>query len=196
MRYEIIRGEDDKYAIFDENRRMITLDWYDSVSSDGLIRGQSIYYIARKDGKEAIFDVYGHQISEWFDRINPNGLISGKSDYYIAKKNGKQAIFDISGKRITKWFNRVFSYGLVRGESDYFIACKGSKCAVYYKDGKRVSDDIPSKHIKGGIYRATFNENIGIVEIKMFGCKPITIEFSPIYPFKEEIIDYTKLLNI
>jgi hypothetical protein len=34
------------------------------------------------------------------------------------------------------------------------------------------------------------------VEIKNYDRTVKTIEFNPVYPFKEEIIDYKKLLNI
>ncbi|MGC8901712.1 MAG: hypothetical protein ACP5OF_09680, partial [bacterium] len=72
MNYEIRIREDGKKAIFDENGNMIGskwFGWYDEIKEDGLIKGESDYFVAEKDEKEAIFDDNGNQISEWFDRI-------------------------------------------------------------------------------------------------------------------------------
>ncbi|MGC8942448.1 MAG: hypothetical protein ACP5KF_07305, partial [Sulfurihydrogenibium sp.] len=119
--------------------------------------------------------------------------------------DGKETIFDVNGNQITERFDKISPYGLVEGKSDYFIACNEDKCAIYYKDGRKVSEDFSSKSnkdISSIIFNAylnmdiTFNENLGIVEIKLNDKITKTIEFNPIYPFKEEIIDYTKLLNI
>jgi hypothetical protein len=41
----------------------------------------------------------------------------------------------------------------------------------------------------------TFNENLGELKIKSFGGIVKSIDFNPVYPFKENLIDYTKLLN-
>ncbi|MGC8767666.1 MAG: hypothetical protein ACP5QP_08285, partial [Brevinematia bacterium] len=77
----------------------------------------------------------------------------------------------------------------------YFITCDGNTCAVYHKDGKKFSNDfsIKSEEIKN----AKINENLGIAELfNGKGNLVKSIDFNPVYPFKEEIIDYTKLLNI
>jgi hypothetical protein len=42
--------------------------------------------------------------------------------------------------------------------------------------------------------RITFNDRLGIVEIEKFDETIQAIEFNPI--FREEFLDYTKLLNI
>ncbi|MGC8935738.1 MAG: hypothetical protein ACP5LN_11315, partial [Thermoproteota archaeon] len=85
--------------------------------------------------------------------------------------------------------------GLINGECDYYITCNGEKCAVYYKDGSKVSEDFSKEDIKR-VNKITFNEDLGIVEINTPDSKTITIDFNPVYPFKEEFLDYTKLLNI
>jgi len=152
--------------------------------------------VKREDGKWAIFDINGNMITkEWFDGIGSFGLVEGQSNLYVAIKDGKYAIFDISGKRITDWFDFISSAGLVKGESEYYVACKDKKWAVYYKDGRKVSDDF----LIGPIFAVreiTFNDELGIVEIETYDGKRKSIEFNLVYPFKEEIIDYTKLLNI
>jgi hypothetical protein len=172
---------------------MISPEWFDDISPYGLVGGRSIYYITRKGWKEAIFDVNGNRITDFYSEIYPDGLIKGQSNLYIERKDGKEAIFDVKGNQITQWFDTVSPYGLVEGKSDYYIACNGDTCAVYYKDGRKVSEDFFEKYIK--FNEIIINENLGIVEIKK-SHETITIDFNPVYPFKEEIIDYTKLLNI
>ena len=61
-------------------------DWFDDVLKEGLNLGQSNYYVAAKNGKEAIFDKDGNRVSGWFDSILQSGLVEGKSSYYVAKK--------------------------------------------------------------------------------------------------------------
>ncbi len=169
-----------------------------------MIKGESKYYLAEKDRRYAIFDIKGNQITpEWFDYIRKDGLVRGQSPYYIAKKDGKYAIFDKDGNMITpEWFDYIWEDGLVNGECDYYIACNKDKCAVYHKSGKKVSEDFSIDYMKE-VLKVNFNENLGIVEVRdrngLYGLpkKSIkSIDFNPVYPFKEEIIDYTKLLNI
>ncbi|MGC8944026.1 MAG: hypothetical protein ACP5KX_07990, partial [Caldisericia bacterium] len=54
-----VESKNGKEAIFDKNGRMVSLDWFDEISSDGLLYKQSNYYLARKNGKWAIFDIKG-----------------------------------------------------------------------------------------------------------------------------------------
>jgi hypothetical protein len=161
--------------------------------------GQSKYYIVSKGWEDvAIFDINGNQITkECFNWIYSYGLVEGKSEYYLAKRDGRWAIFDKDGNMITpEWFDEVFSISFVEGEIDYYIARKNDVCAVYYKDGKKVSDDFPIEEIKKA-EKINFNENLGVVELFDENENLIeSIDFNPVYPFKEELIDYTKLLNI
>ena len=199
MEYELRRRWDMKIAIFDEDGNQISPDWFDKIWEYGLFEGKSVYYAAKKNGKVAIFDVNGNMITpEWFDMVDAHSLIMGKSNYYIARKNNKYAIFDKDRNQISQWFDYIWGSGLVSGDSDYYIACKDKTCAVYHKNGQKVSDDFSIKYFDLiGVYKATFNEDIGIVEIKdSEGNLVKTVDFNPVYPFKEEIIDYTKLLNI
>jgi hypothetical protein len=153
------------------------------------------YSLEVKDNnKVAIFDEKGNQITQWYDMILPEGLLNGQSEYYVAVSeiNGeiKSAIFDVNGKMITpEWFDFIYTFGLVEGQSDYYIACNKGQCAVYHKSGKKVSEEFPKDYMN--TLDVDFNDNLGIVEI---GSR--SIDFNPVYPFKEEIIDYTKLLNI
>ncbi|MGC8735029.1 MAG: hypothetical protein ACP5RD_08415, partial [bacterium] len=68
----------------------------------GLVRGESDYYIARKNWKFAIFDKDGRMISpEWLDWIDRHGLVKGQHRYYVAMKNGEFVIFDKEGNMTT-----------------------------------------------------------------------------------------------
>ena len=197
MRYEIREREDGKKAIFDEKGKQISPEWFYSIGLSGLVEGQSNYYIAKenKGEKFAVYDVYGNQISpEMFDLVFPEGLLKGQSKYYVAVSeiNGeiKSAKCDVNGNQITpEWFDFIYTFGLVEGKSDYYIACNGNNCAIYHKNGQKVSEEFPKGYMN--TLDVNFNDSLGVVEI---GSR--SIDFNPVYPFKEEIIDYTKLLNI
>jgi hypothetical protein len=128
---------------------------------------------------------------EWFDNVYRDGLIDGESPYYIARQNGRLAIFDVYGYQISDWHDDILPNGLVRGESDnYYIACNGKTCAVYYYY-RKVSDNFPSQTIWNASH-ITFNDR-GFIELEGRDGEL----FIPFKPFRrEEIIDYTKLLNI
>jgi hypothetical protein len=201
----LVKGESDYYlvlgdygfAIFDLNGNMITKEWYDWISLEGLVKGESRYFIAKKDGKYAIFDENGNRISDWYDEIILTGLVKGESDYYVVIEDGEWAIFDVYGKQISSKFEYIYIDGLIKGECDYYIACDNRyNCVVYHKNGQKVSEDFSVGYFEY-VKKITFNENLGMIEIKTFDEKITTIEFKPVYPYKkEEIIDYTKLLNI
>jgi hypothetical protein len=96
--YFKVKNSQNKQAIFDKSCKQIS-DWFNLISSEGLVSGQSNYYVAKKDHRQAIFDKEGNQISKWFDRIEPYGLVEGKYNYYVVKRYideyvYKEAIFD------------------------------------------------------------------------------------------------------
>ncbi|MGC8901713.1 MAG: hypothetical protein ACP5OF_09685, partial [bacterium] len=84
--------------------------------------------------------------------------------------------------------------GLVKGECDYYIACNGNTCAVYHKDGKKFSNDFSIEDISA-VKKINFNEILGIADL-FDGSGNLIKSVDFIRLFKEEIIDYTKLLNI
>ncbi|MGC9133648.1 MAG: hypothetical protein ACP5GJ_04580, partial [Nanopusillaceae archaeon] len=88
MKYEIRKRKDGKEAIFDEKGNRVS-EWFDYIEREGLVEGDSNYYLVMKDGKWAIFDVNGKMITpEWFNDIYPDGLVKGESEYYIVSKGG------------------------------------------------------------------------------------------------------------
>ena len=132
------------------------------------------YEIRKQDGKEALFDENGNQISDWFDKIRADGLLNRKSEYFIAEKHKKErkivrmheeiklsllvkdekkAIFHKSGKQISEWFDDILEEGLVKGQSNYFIAKKDRKKAIFDRNSKRITewfDDITSNGLVEG----------------------------------------------
>ena len=79
MEYRIVkRRKTKKYVIVDKKGKAISQE-FDRIFEVGLINGKSIYYIAEKDGKRAIFDKNGKRITKkWYDWISLNGLIDGE----------------------------------------------------------------------------------------------------------------------
>jgi hypothetical protein len=131
--------------ICDESRNRIT-PTFNFILPDGLILGQSRYFIARDRSKMAVFylDLSDNltRISDWFDKIYPDGLVKGESDYYIVEDNEKMAVFHKSGKMVSsQFYDYVYSDGLVKGESDYFFAQKDDKFAIFDVNGKMITKD-------------------------------------------------------
>jgi hypothetical protein len=141
--YFTIVNEQYQKAIFNSEGDQIS-DWFDLIKEEGLLTGQSDYYIATKYGKRAIFHKDGKQISNWYDWFYTIGLVDGRSDYYVAEAKGQQAIFHKDGQQITDWYEDVYLEGLVAGESDYYIVeqyfndvCKK---AIFDKDKNQITD--------------------------------------------------------
>jgi hypothetical protein len=192
-----IARKNGKEAIYDFKGNRIS-EFFDFIALTGFADRNSDFYLAKKDGKYAIFYKDGTRISDWFDDIEIEGLIKRQSNLYIAKKDGKYAIFNKDGEQISQWFDYIHQDGLVKNQSDYYIAghirdYNKKKLAVYYKDGRKVSKDF---QITGNIFKIEFKEEEGIAEIETYSGKTRTIDFNPVYPFKENLPDYTKLLNI
>jgi len=160
---------------------------------------ESEYYLVERDNKKAIFHKSGIQVSDWFDWISLSGLIKGQSPYYIARSDDKYAIFDENGKRISGWFNYIYPFGLVRGESDYYVARENWNCAVYHKNGLIASDYFSYERISDTKY-IIFNQLFDLFGVAEFfdehGNIIDIVTYSEPPDRREEIIDYTKLLNI
>ncbi|MDA3856417.1 MAG: hypothetical protein PF569_09230 [Candidatus Woesearchaeota archaeon] len=82
MKYEVRKKGNNKKAIFDETGKQVSEWWY-HIFMDGLIKGQSAFYIVRNDdAKESIFHKSGKQTSEWWHYIWSTGLVDGTSNNY------------------------------------------------------------------------------------------------------------------
>jgi hypothetical protein len=138
----IQHGYEGKYYVLNTKDGSITRisNMFDPVAQE-FLEGKIDYFIWRDmQGKYAIFDKEGKQISKWFDFIDLRGLVFGHSDYYIVKKDGKRAIFHKNGNQISDWLNWIEIYGLVEGKSEYYIAGKDGKVAIFHKDREQISD--------------------------------------------------------
>jgi hypothetical protein len=135
MEYLIKQREDGKVALFDSNYKMLSPEWLDKIYTHcGIFKNQSIYYIGEKDGKQAIFDIHGNQISPWFQWIYCDGLVEGRSKFYIAKQKGKMAIFDVYGNIISpRWFDWL-DIEWANNPKEVYLACEERNC-IEYEDG-------------------------------------------------------------
>ncbi|MGC9006722.1 MAG: hypothetical protein ACP5JX_04015, partial [Sulfurihydrogenibium sp.] len=101
------------------------------------------YRIVQIEGKYAIVDEKGRQISQLFDYILEAGLVKGQSPYYIAEKDGKWAIFDKDGNMITPgWFKFVYEDGLVEGTKNFYLAVReDEKYAIFDVNGNMLTQE-------------------------------------------------------
>jgi len=93
MAFEI-REQNGKKAVFKDGKQIT--EWFDWVWSSGLVQGQSNYFIAEKDRKQAIYEYKNGQIikiTKDFKRISINGLIQGMSNYFKVEDNGNDTIY-------------------------------------------------------------------------------------------------------
>jgi hypothetical protein len=188
----------EKYAIFHKDGRRIS-KWFDLIYTDGLVEGESEYYIAGSDDWEAIFHLDGRQISDWFEYIDKDGLVKGGRNLYIAGDK-KYAIFDENGNMITpeRFIGIMLAPSFFSKDSkeEYYIGIGEKKWAIYHISGEKVSKDFSNKDLRK-VEEIRFDNINGILELlDENGSLIKEVKFDPVFRFKEEIIDYTKLLNI
>ncbi len=117
---------------------------FDWISPLGLVKGQSEYFRATKDGKEALFTLE-RQITQWFDKIRDRGALTGESPYYWGKLNGYYALYHIkTGEKLTENFKSSVIAGAVIGKTDYIIGSYGEEIffIINLKTGEKVSPDF------------------------------------------------------
>ncbi|WP_457641212.1 hypothetical protein [Persephonella sp.] len=133
-----------KWAIYSgKTGEKLTQD-FDWISPLGLVKGQSAYFRATKDGKEALFTLEG-QITQWFDKIRDRGALTGESNYFWGKKNGHYALYDINtGEKLTDDFKSSVIAGALIGKSDYIVGSYGEEIffILDLKTGEKVSPDF------------------------------------------------------
>jgi hypothetical protein len=164
MSYKVVQI-DGKYAIVDENERMVSPK-FDFISPfSGLPKNQSPYYIAgnlvytdnpekeliafEKDGKwvtprYAIFDKDGNMISpQWFKLIDSHGLVKGEGEIYVAiREDGKWAVYDVNGKQVSpEEFDVVIPLVFLEKEAEgKYLAVKDDKMAIFDLDGNQLTE--------------------------------------------------------
>ena len=118
-----------KQAIYDQDGNQIS-DEFDYISPEGLVSGQSQYYIGRKSkfglSYERIYDKNRNPVGPKFNKILPDGLVTGTRDYYIGEKkiSGKTS-FALMDKNGVNVFGRdvksIDANDFLRGKSNTFI---------------------------------------------------------------------------
>ncbi len=120
-----------KWAIFNKEGEQLT-DYFDWISPLGLVKGQSPYFRATENNKEALFTIEG-RITDWFDKIRDRGALSGESDYFWGKKGGKFALYNIkTGEKLTPDFKSSVLAGAVIGVSKYVVGSYGEEIFFVY----------------------------------------------------------------
>lgn len=101
------------------------------------------YKVVEIEGKYAIVDENGRQISPLFDFILEDfGLLANQSQYYIAGNGEEVAIFDKDGNQISPEFKFIFPEGLVEGGKELYVAVReDGTVAIYDVNGKQVSPE-------------------------------------------------------
>ncbi|MGC8869394.1 MAG: hypothetical protein ACP5P7_07035 [Sulfurihydrogenibium sp.] len=193
--------KDWKYAIFNFQTGEKLSDWYDEIE---LIEGTNIYIASSNDGF-AFFDLKGNQLSDWLDGffIGVEGFIThlegitfkikknpkAKYNLYIGMKDNKYAIFDFNGKQLSDWFDGILTNLLSSLEDKYYIGILNKEWAIYDLDGRPVSRDF-SIELLENVEEIRFDKGI----LELFDRDGNLINRIKFY--KEDFLDYTKLLNI
>lgn len=132
-----------KWAIFNKEGKRVS-DYFDWISPLGLVKGQSIYFRATENGKEALFTLSG-QVTDWFEKIRDRGALTGESEYFWGKREGKYALYSIkTGKKLTEDFKSSVIAGAVIGKSKYIVGSYGDErfFIIELDTGKKVTPDF------------------------------------------------------
>lgn len=118
-----------KWAVYSINSGKLS-DYFDWVHTNGLVKGQSVYYKAQKGSFEALYTIDG-KITEDFEKIRDRGALTGESRYFWGKKNGKFAIYDITtGEKLTEDYKSSVIAGVIIGKGRYYVGSYGDE--IFY----------------------------------------------------------------
>lgn len=102
LNYYVVE-KNDKFAIFHKSGKQIS-DWYEEILPDGLVLGESNYYVARKDvgagvDRLSIYDSQGKELFHVYsdDYIYPRGLVTGESNFFLVCDDDGWHVCDLSG---------------------------------------------------------------------------------------------------
>ena len=110
-----------KWAIFNAENGERVSDYFDWITSYGLVKGQSPYFRGEIDRKEALFTL-DKQETDWYQKIRDRGALTGESDYYWGKNNGYYALYNIkTGEKLTPDFKSSVLAGAVVGTSENLV---------------------------------------------------------------------------
>ncbi len=133
-----------KWAIYDIRTGHRVTDFYDWITTKGLVQGQSPYFRVEKDKMEALFTLEG-QVTRWFRKIRDRGALTGESNYFWAKEKAHYALYDIrTGEKLTEDYKSSVIAGAVVGRGDYIVGSYGDEIffIVDLKTGKKLTPDF------------------------------------------------------
>ncbi len=139
-----IAMKNSKWAIYDIRTGERLTDFYDWITTKGLVQGQSPYFRVELNGMEALFTLEG-QATKWFRKIRDRGALTGESKYYWAKEKAHYALYDIeTGEKLTEDYKSSVIAGAVIGRGDYIVGSYGDEIffIVDLKTGKRLTPDF------------------------------------------------------
>jgi len=132
-----IRDENGKKAVFKDGKQIS--EWFDRISENGLIKGESNFIIVAKNNKETLYEYKNNHLIKLISDaylISEGGLIQGKSDYILVINDKKYYIYQYKDGNINKIignFDLLIEYGLINGESNFFLAENNDKFFIYHK---------------------------------------------------------------
>jgi len=133
-----------KWAIYDIKTGQQLTDFYDWITTKGVVQGQSIYFRAEYNKHEALF-TFDKQVTKWFRKIRDRGALTGESKYYWAKEKTHYALYDIeTGEKLTEDYKSSVIAGAVIGRGNYIVGSYGDEIffIVDLKTGKRLTPDF------------------------------------------------------
>ncbi len=126
-----------KWAIYDSKTKERLTDFFDWIAPQGLVKGQSLYFRATKNKKEAIFSL-GKQETPWFRKIRDRGVLTGESNFYWAKEKAHYVLYDIkNGEKLTPNFKSSVIAGALIGDTDNLIVGSFGKEIFFIYDIKK-----------------------------------------------------------
>jgi len=132
-----------KWQIFNKALNPVS-DIFDWIYTKGVIKNQSPYYLALKDGMEALYTLEGKKTDD-FEKIRDRGALTGESKYFWGKKNGKYAIYDVeTGEKLTEDFKSSVIAGVIIGRGTYFVGSFGNEIFYIFdlKTGERLTKEF------------------------------------------------------
>ncbi len=166
--YYLAQDQDSKWAIFHINNPYQPISrWWRDILPDGLLQGQSNYYMVIERMGQAIFhkDNPYEPVSQWWDDIDTYGVVNNQSEYYLAQnQHGKWAIFHIEYpyEPISNWWDYIYPTGLINGISDCYAVTEKDKPAIkiyHYSDMSQPIYTLTNVYKDALLY---FNDRIAV----------------------------------
>jgi hypothetical protein len=110
-----------RWAIYNYETDERVSDFFDWISPNGIVNGESEFFRATKNKKEALF-TFEKQVSPWYRKIRDRGALTGESNYYWAKEKAHYSLYNIkTGEKLTPDFKSSVLFGAVIGDTDNLV---------------------------------------------------------------------------